>query len=156
MKYSILIALATHLILKSCSEPKKRNELDSDQFKTKEERIESLKKEIKWQSEFNNAEFELFNTNGFVNDRITLPGASSLDYKFVIKVDVSDVDKWTAGMIKTELNDTNNAWTKEIIEKRKMQWEAKSFPEFYMRAKENVKMIIYRTEGIVYKRVIRS
>ena len=88
-KVKILIGLLI-LGLYSCSEISNSNKLDSDNYKTKEERVEVLKKEIESFSEFGNAEFELFNVNGFSNSRTTLPGASSWDYKFAIKVKPSN------------------------------------------------------------------
>ncbi|GHC66166.1 hypothetical protein [Ulvibacter litoralis] len=130
--------------------------MDSDKFENNEKRIEILSKEIKSPSEFIDAEFELFNVNGFSNNRATIPGASSLDYKFVIKVKSSDINKWKEGMVKFEPKNNNFDWTNEIIDKRKNQWITKSAPEYYNRPNENVLMIIYRTEGIIYKRVIRN
>src|SRR5690606_4809241 len=133
---------------------KDSNQIDSDEYKTKVERIEVLKNEIKAQSEFNNAEFELFNVNGFSNSRETVPGTSSLDYKFVVKVDTSDIGKWTKEMMKLKSTTENINWTEEITEKRKDEWSTKSHPEFYSRENNNVTMIVYRTEGIIFKRVI--
>jgi hypothetical protein len=50
------------LILTSCSEVTR---LDSDEFTTIEDRIEILEKEVRVFSEIQDAEFELFNVNGF-------------------------------------------------------------------------------------------
>tara|TARA_R110002050_G_scaffold206713_3_gene342714 strand:- start:445 stop:894 length:450 start_codon:yes stop_codon:yes gene_type:complete len=148
--------LAIFLTISSCSERRKTNELDSDEFKTKAERIEILKNAIISQSEFENAEFELFNVNGFSNSRLTVPGSSSLDYKFVIKIETEDIYKWTKEMNKVQSKDLKFDWTKEITEKRKNQWTTQSSPEFYNRGNENLVMIVYRPEGIIYKRVINE
>jgi|TARA_R100000789_G_C2886039_1_gene116009 hypothetical protein len=156
MKNSIFIILIIILTLNSCTDSKNINQLDSDDFVTKTERIKALKTEIKSQSEFNDAEFELFNVNGFSKSRESVPGASSLDYRFVIKVKNSDIEKWTEGMTKIDLPDENINWTKDIIEKRKNEWSTKSLPEFYNREKSNVLLIVYRDAGIIYKRVINK
>ena len=154
MKNPIITTLLIIFIISSCAEPQKSNELDSDEYETIVERIHTLKNNIKSQSEFNNAEFELYNVNGFSSSRTMIPGASSADYKFVIKVKPYLINKWIDGMIKTKSKQENLAWTKDIIAKRKNHWLTNSTPEFYTREKDNVLMIVYRTEGIIYKRVI--
>lgn len=126
---------------------------DSDYYETKDERVKVLKKEIKSFSNFKNAEFELFNTNGFSNSRPILPGASSWDYKFVIKVNSFDVGKWTTGMILIEPKGIDETWMKKVIQKRKNDWVTESTPEFYIRNGDNVKVVVYRSEGIIFKRV---
>jgi hypothetical protein len=128
--------------------------LDSDKFDTKKERIETLKNEIKSNSDFDNTEFELFNVNGFTNTRTLVPGASSWDYKFVIRVKVSDINKWTEGWIRIKSTDNDLSWTNEIIKKRANEWITISQPEFYTRKGNDVLMIVFRNEGIIYKRVI--
>ncbi|MCB9197411.1 MAG: hypothetical protein H6600_03060 [Flavobacteriales bacterium] len=142
--------------LSSCSDTADSNNLDSDNYDKKNERIEVLKKEIKAFSEIENAEFELFNVNGFSNSRTTVPGASSWDYKFAIKVNPSDIDKWTAGLIKIELDGNDKEWMDKIIEKRKNDWKTRTEPEFYTRKGDNVTVAVYRTEGIIFKRVINN
>ncbi len=142
--------------LSSCSDTSNSNKLESDDYDTKEKRVEILKKEIKSFSNFENAEFELFNVNGFSNSRTTLPGASSWDYKFVIKVESSKVDKWTHGMIKTKPDNYDDGWMTEIIKERKSEWKTGSEPEFYIRKGDNVIMVVYQDEGIIFKRVINN
>ncbi|KZS38971.1 hypothetical protein AWE51_10405 [Aquimarina aggregata] len=142
--------------LSSCSNTADSNNLDSDDYDKKDERIKTLEKEIKSFSEIKNAEFELFNVNGFSNSRTTVPGASSWDYKFAIKVNPSDIDKWTTGLIKIELNGSNKEWMNKIIEKRKNDWKTKTEPEFYTRKEDNVTVAVYKLEGIIFKRVINN
>ena len=144
------------IALSSCSDTVDSNNLDSDKKKKKDERVEVLKKEIKSFSEIENAEFELFNVNGFSNRRTTVPGASSWDYKFAIKVNPSDIDKWTIGLMKNELDGSNKEWMNKIIEMKKNDWKTKTEPEFYTRKGDNVTVAVYRTEGIIFKRVINN
>lgn len=152
-KLKILIGLII-LTLGSCSETANSNKLDSDDYNTKEERIEVLKKEIKSFSEFENAEFELFNVNGFSNSRTTVPGASSWNYKFAIRVNPSDIDKWTDGMILIDSVDYNDSFMKTIIKERADDWRTESEPEMYTRKGDNVLMVVYRSEGILFKSVV--
>jgi hypothetical protein len=152
-KLKILIGLII-LALCSCSETSNSNKLDSDDYNTKEERIEVLKKEIKSFSEFENAEFELFNVNGFSNSRTTLPGASSWDYKFAIKVKPSDIDKWTDGMVLVDSGNYDDSWLKKLIQKRTNDWRTVSEPEIYTRKGDDVIMVVYKTEGKIFKRVV--
>ncbi|WP_405207819.1 hypothetical protein [Aquimarina sp. LLG6339-5] len=158
MKKLTVLLLLIIFIFNSCfnSSNSKSNTtiLDSDDYDSKIERVEILKKEINCFSDFENAEFELFNVNGFSDRRTVLPGASSWDYKFVIKINASDVNKWTDGMEKVLSNKDDKVWMNNIIEKRKIEWKATSIPELYNRQGANVLMIVYRSEGIIYKRVV--
>ncbi len=142
--------------LSSCSGTSNSTTLDSDDYDTKKERVEVLKKEIKSFSDFENAEFELFNVNGFSNSRATVPGASSWDYKYAIKVKPSDVDKWTAGLLKIETDSSNDNWAKKIVQERKNDWKTETEPEFYSREEANVIIIVFRSDGIIFKRVINN
>ncbi|SEM17682.1 hypothetical protein SAMN04487910_4329 [Aquimarina amphilecti] len=158
MKRLILISLLLTLGYSSCfdssSSMSNSNKLDSDDYNSKSERVTILKNEIKSFSDFENAAFELFNVNGFSNSRTTLPGASSWDYKFVIKINPSDVDKWTVGMVEAISQYHEDAWMKKIIEKTELEWQTFTEPEIYSRPGDNVLMVVYRSEGIIYKRVI--
>jgi len=147
-QYKLLTGLII-LGLSSCSETS-----DSNDYNPKEDRVKVLKKEIKSFSEFENAEFELFNVNGFSNSRTTLPGASSWNYKFVIKVNPTDVDKWTEGMILIDSDEYDDSWMKKIIQERANEWRTDSEPEYYTRKGNDVMMIVFRPEGIIFKSVV--
>jgi len=153
MKNSFTIVLVLFLMVNACNNVTNSNTLDSDTFNTISERVEVLKKEITSKSDFSNAEFELFNVNGFSNARTLVPGASSWDYKFALKVKPSDINKWTEGMVRFQPNATEIDWTKAIVKKRKEEWMTKSAPEFYKRENGNVLLVVYRKERIIYKRV---
>ncbi len=130
--------------------------MDSDDYNTKEERVAVLKNEIKVYSSFEDAEFELYNVNGFSNSRASLPGASSWDYKFALKIDPSDIEKWTTGMVKTGVNDYDDRWMKELVRKRADNWQTETQPEFYTRNKDDVIMIVFRPEGVLFKHVVQE
>ncbi len=127
--------------------------LDSDNYECTTDRIEILRKEIKAFSDFKDTEFELFNVNGFHNQRTSIPGASSWDYKFVIRVDTTNIIDWTNGMKQIELKDYDANWTQELIKNRKQNWKTNSDAEFFGRDGEDVTMVVFRKEGIIYKRV---
>ena len=114
------------LTISSCSET---NRLDSDDFITAEERVEVLDSEIPDVSKIKDAEFELFNANGFSSSSgFAVPGASSLDYKFVVKIDTADVSKWKEGMTKFEPEHYDATWTMEIVKNRKGNWLTSTQP----------------------------
>lgn len=150
MKKVLILILAFGLY--GCAE--NSTNLDSDDFDSKDHRIEILKREIRSFSDFEDAEFKLFNVNGFSNGRLDVPGASSWDYKFGIKVKSTDLDRWTEGMVRVDSIDYNKDWIALIIEKRKSDWSINSQPEYYRRTGFDVMLVLYRAEGIVFKRVI--
>tara|TARA_B110000014_G_scaffold218845_1_gene174083 strand:- start:61 stop:528 length:468 start_codon:yes stop_codon:yes gene_type:complete len=134
-----------------CSETKNSNILDSDNYNTKKERVEILKNEIKYYSDFENAEFELFNVNGFSNSRTLVPGASSVDYKFVVQVNPSDIDKWTNEMNQINPNTNDYNWMNKIIRERLNDWKTESKPDYYSYEGGNILMVVYKSEGIIFK-----
>jgi len=69
----ITIALFT-----ACSSCDSNSTLDSDGYESKAERVETLTREINPFSDLEDAEFELFNVNGFQDQQTSFPpGASS-------------------------------------------------------------------------------
>jgi hypothetical protein len=85
MKNQFYISIIFGLII-SCSTDS-TTRLDSDDCENKKDRIDRLKMEIRSFSDYQDAEFELFNVNGFHHQRMSVPGASSCDYKFAVRVD---------------------------------------------------------------------
>jgi len=148
----LLILVQTY----SCFNMNNSMSIDSDDYWTKEKRIKILKAEIKWPSDFYGAEFELFNINGFSGRRLSQPGPSSVDYKFAIKVNTSDLDKWIKGMTKLEDENYDADWIDKIIEKRKENWICKSQFEVFVRKNTNITVLICRDQGLVLKRIITN
>ena len=93
--------------------------------------------------------------NGFENQResFSIPGASDLDYKFAIIIDTINISKWISGMTEVEVSAIDNQWANEIIKERKQNWEFFSKPKYFIRKGENVNIILYKNEGILFKRV---
>lgn len=151
----LLVLILWSFILIACdSKESSRTKLDSDDFIDRAERVNNLEQQIKSSSTIIDSEFELFNVNGFGNQRMTIPGASSWDYKFAIKIDTNDIDKWLDGFECVEKLDGNQIWMEEIIKNRKHNWIRKSKPEYFKRKNENVILILFRKEGVIFKRVI--
>jgi hypothetical protein len=138
----------------TCCSDSNTSKLDSDDYENKLERIEKLKMVIKPFSDFQDAEFELFNVNGFTNQLTSVPGASSWDYKFVVKTDTVNISKWILGMTEVGLTSYDDSWTKEITKSRKQNWRTLSKPRYFKRKGDDVTMLVFKNEGIIYKRVI--
>lgn len=153
MKRYFYIIITIGLFTSCTSSVPNSTKLDSDDCKNKADRIDKLEMEIKSFSDLQDAEFELFNVNGFHNQRTSVPGASSWDYKFVVRIDTIDFLKWTSGMKEVELTDYDDSWTKEITKHRKQNWVTYSKPLYFIRNGEDVTMLVFKNEGIIYKRV---
>ena len=135
----------------SCSH---KTELKSDQLNDKSERIDILSDEVKLFSEIQNAEFDLFNVNGFSDDFLVFPGASSTYYEFVVKLNQNDIEKWREDLIETNGNIEDEKWIFDLIKIRQNEWIINSKPKFYTRNGEyGVKIIIFEKEGIVFKSI---
>ncbi|CAN0604370.1 unnamed protein product, partial [Ectocarpus sp. 12 AP-2014] len=76
------------------------------------------------------------------------------DYKFVVKVNSTDIHQWTEGFIKAKFPKKNLDWTTALIQNRAQEWIINGSPEFYEREESDVTLIVYRASGILFKRVI--
>lgn len=135
----------------SCSESS--TTLNSQDYDDRTERVDVLKKEIVSASDFADAEFSLFNVNGFSDGNTFLPGASSWNYEFAVKVDTSDLDLWIEGMTLVDSSSYNLSWTLDVTGKRTAAWSTTGKPEIYRRGGEDVVVIVYRVDGIVFKEI---
>ncbi|MCI5058722.1 MAG: hypothetical protein MRY83_21600 [Flavobacteriales bacterium] len=128
---------------------------DSVDYSDLDQRNWTLSQEIKMFSGIQNSDFELFNVNGFKNSRDLsgVPGSSSFDYRFVVKVNPDEIDLWTKSMQKIETLQCKDEWINVLIKKQKNQWILNSTPEYYFRKGDGVCMAVYRKEGIIFKRV---
>lgn len=132
-----------------------QSSLDSNHYSDRKERIKILTQEIKSFSAFEDAEFDLFNVNGFSNSKTSVPGASYWDYKFVIKLDSAHIDPWINQLTQTSCDTTDQSWMNQLIQKRASKWTIVTSPECYKDSTRGLSIIIYRTEGILFKRVIQ-
>ncbi len=155
MKYFFLLIL---VLLVSCSKNStavnsSSTEMNSSSIVDKEKRISALMSEINEPSEILDAEFLLFNVNGFTHSRASLPGASGWDYKFVVRIDSSNIDKWIDNRF-FRSNNFESEWADKLIKSRDVNWETDSEPEYYRTSDSLVFLIVYRKECIIYKRFI--
>lgn len=151
-KYFLLSFIALTAV--ACNTKKSTaTELTSEDFPDRTERIEKLKQEVVFFSEIEDAEFKLVNANGFHDQRLTVPGASFHDYQFVVKVKQGDISKWTKGMKDTANVSYVEDLLQEVTANRKENWlnGKKSVPGFFVRPGENVLMMVFEKEGIVFK-----
>lgn len=130
-------------------------QLNSGDYENITERLEVLKKEVNCYSEILDTEFQLFNVNGFKNERVTVPGATSLDYKFVVRIDTSKMKEWTKDMIEFIPQKIDLKWMKKITAHQPENWNTKSVPKFYHYGDDKVLVVAYIKEGIIFKRVLK-
>lgn len=131
--------------------------LSSENIGNAKERVAVLSREIKMFSNIENAEFDLFNVNGFSNTSLFFPGASSWRYLFVIKVLPEDIEKWKTDLIAVEHINETPKWALDLIKIRNTEWNITSTPKFYTRNESgSVEIIIFEKEGIIFKRIIQD
>lgn len=162
MQYLLLIIL----LLCSCGKSPKesikssnstqRSRKTSDGVTDKEKRICELSKEIVLFTPIHDAEYNLFNVNGFSNSRISLPGASSWNYVFQIKIDTGEIDRWTEGMRQYSIAASDTLWLKKIRQNSPKEWQRNSTPELFKREEAQVSVLVFREEGIIYKNIIQQ
>jgi hypothetical protein len=142
-------------VFASCINSHKSNTLTSIGIEDANDRITILKKEIISKSEFHDAEFLLFNVNGFTTSRVTtIPGPSSWDYQFAIKVEPSEIKNWIVDFTKVDTKEYIADWANNLVIHRNQNWERKSASEVYKRENGNTVVIVYQKEGILFKRII--
>lgn len=71
-----------------------------------------------------------------------LPGASSWDYTFAIKIDTQDVDNWLKGTTLVKGLEYNTNWVREPVNANSTGWIAKGGPEIYIREGYDVQLIV--------------
>ncbi|TSE09367.1 hypothetical protein [Aquimarina algiphila] len=142
-------------VLTSCVNSHNNNTLTSVEIESTEDRVATLKREIVSKSEFHDAEFLLFNVNGFANSRVTgIPGPSSWNYRFGIKVKPSEIKNWIADFTRIDAKEYTFDWTNDLVVHRNQNWERKSVPEVYKREDGNTFIVVYQKEGIVFKQIL--
>lgn len=151
IKYIFAISLAI-LLLVSCNSDNYQY-LDSVDFGNKEERIKELNKIVTYHTDVLDVEFELFNVNGFGDSRTLLPGTSSWNYYFLLKVNPEDLDTWKSAIQYPE--DESVIPNYEILDrlknKRKGNWELYSNPILFSGRNTNSYMLIYEEEGLIFR-----
>lgn len=128
--------------------------LNSIDIDSKEKRLITLKKYVDFKSDVLDCEFDLFNVNGFDNDRLSVPGASSWDYKFCATINRNEVIKWTKNLKDTTFNIPEYDWILNLIKHRPENWSLHSVPKFYIGNSMNDILVVYEQEGTIFRHII--
>lgn len=149
MKGSLIFTL----VFTSCISLGDKTRLDSDDYSTPQERVEALKEVLNEPTSFSDAEFELFNVNGFSSSRST-PGASSWDYKFAVRIKPNQFDKWVFN--RDTITDPNwdLSWMYEIIQQRKSNW--KLLGNFSCFGSSEDQLIFFPKSNVLFRRSIAN
>lgn len=154
MKAPHYIVVLAMLTLAGCAGHSCPTQMDSDSFATKQERLAALQQEIQPMSALKDAEFELFNVNGFSQCRAMVAGASSADYRFAVRVAPKDVDKWTQGFSVVDSSTYNTEWPAQLVAARQQAWHTAEPPKLYVKKGQNVVVLVHKPEGIIFKRIV--
>jgi len=161
MRGSLIIFLA--LFLFSCEEEIRTRDhgtrLNSKDYPEKKERLAIFHKFIGTETAITDVEFDLFNVNGFDDGRL-IPGASSLHYRYVLKVDPKNVNPWIDFLMPVDTN-ISLSWQDSLVSSRKELWARKSIPLYFKwKVSQNDKgpvfVTAYEPEGIIFREVIRN
>jgi len=133
--------------------------MNSDNINTPEQRVALLRTVINAPTNFSDAEFELFNANGFDKNAEPrgIPAPSTWTYEFVVKVTNTDVFNWTEGLEQTAVTKLP-AWAQKLMDKRKQHWSTEGEGVCYASQSpgRETSVFVYPEAGIVFKRVIQN
>lgn len=136
---------------------KNETRITSENISNKEERIKILQKHVKYFSEVEDAQFDLFNVNGFGNNFSLVPGSSNLDYKFVVKVKTEDIDKWRKDFLPVPHGSKNEEWIYPLKNSLKSDSTSNNpRPNTSSFVKDGVYMIIDYDESFIFKRIYQD
>jgi len=149
-----LVLLAAVISLTLCSSCSTDDTINSQPIIDQQERIDILSKEITVFSVVLDAEYNLYRTGGFSSFKAPALGPTDVDYKFVVKVQPLDVNKWISKDLKAiPISQSGDSWMHNLVSKRKNNWVTTSNPEFYTTKQyvgPNFLKVVYRKEGIIY------
>ncbi len=129
----------------SCSN---KNHIKSSDIKTTEEKISVLQKLFNLKTEIIDTEFDIFDV--ILNNR-SIPGASSRDYKIIIKVKSENIEKWYEPNNITSFP-INYEWAEKLLEDSKNE-KLKIFGTNYQYKTKNKEMIIFKESGLILIRL---
>lgn len=155
MKWLRYISLLSILFsLYYCMQPDPGSTIYSGHYDNKAQRIEKLRSLVTLDSDVEDAEYKLYNLNGFESNSTRLPGASYSDYRLAVKLSRQALPRWTSGFNEIELEEPDHSWARDIILHDPERWATESQPRYYMSNDEKTMLIVYEKEGIVFKRII--
>jgi len=121
----------------------------SSSFSIKEQKLAFLTKYVKEYSDVYNAEYSIEyqnNNYGFV------PGPSEWDIRVVLKVQPEKVSDWVEGFQEVSEEMVHFDWWGEL-DINEHEWNRNSKPRFYKRKNQDVYIIVYEVEGIIFKKI---
>jgi hypothetical protein len=143
------------ILIYACNNTSTSNStLKSSAIDEKQDRIQTLAKYVNLKSSISDSEFDLFNVNGFENKRLSVPGASSWNYKFGVLVNKNDIPKWTNDLRDTSFKTPDYSWILEIIKNRPQNWSLHSKPKFYIGNSSDDILVVYENEGAIFRQII--
>jgi hypothetical protein len=155
MKIFTYIFISLSLTVLSCGKMhQEKTVLDSSNYDDQQERIEKLRTAVTLYSEILDTEFKLFNVNGFNNNRNTVPGASSWNYRFCVKMDTSYIHQWLTDMTEVPTGKNDTSLIADIVKDRQQNWLTHSKPKYYSNGANTVSMTVFEEEGIIFKTII--
>ncbi len=143
-----LIMITGIIILFSCNR-EYVNPVKSSFYKTKEERINSLKNFFHPRSEIKDAEFEIYDVN---MNNCSIPGPTDRDYRIAVIMDTVYLDKWKDENMHRAVKPFNYEWGIELI-KNNPAYNISTLPEAYKT--DGREMYIFKKEGIIFIRIIQ-
>ncbi len=142
MRFGLVVAIFSSCLV-SCSKPSLTTNTYSSQLDTDRQKIEFLGKYFNLLSPIEATEFHIVcHNNDFA--------PSDLDIEAAMKVSPSDVKVWTEGM-QLQQQPLDIAWGYALIAKDKKRWKIESKPKFYLRSSGDGVVVVFESEGIIFK-----
>lgn len=156
-----LIGILGALTILGCAEKTDPNTKGSKQISEIAERIKTIQHYVKCESDLLDAQFVLFNANGFEkNERRTdIPAPSYWDYKYAVKVPPEQAIRWTNAMVDITMpEDYDDSWIAEIVSHDKENWNPVTTPILALRVADGlrIEMLTYEEEGMIFRREIQQ
>lgn len=121
--------------------------LRSKNFDNTSERINQLIEVVDLPTKINDAEFVLFNIDGFNKSRMQI-GLSAWDYRYAVKLDSNNIEKWLEGFSHID-GEPDIKWLKSYLSLNE-NWKLTSEYELYKNdSRESI--ILFRGEAIIIK-----
>ena len=124
--------------------------IKSSDYSQKSERISTLKKYFNLRSDILDAHYKIYDVNA---KTCLVPGATDRDYRIIVKIDKSDVLKWTEKEIMTSYH-FDFSWAEELLQ----EYNVTDFDlsgKRIMFSSEQKKMLVYTDAGIVLIRIVQ-
>jgi hypothetical protein len=147
MRFGIQVGLIVSIVSLSLSgcvdRPSLTTNSYSSQLDSDRQKIEFLGKYFKLLSPIEATEFHIvYHDNDFA--------PSDSDIEAVIKVSPSNLKFWTEGM-QLQQQSIDLAWGYALIAKDKQRWKIESKPKIYRRSSGDGFVVVFESEGIIFK-----